>query len=154
MKPCAAGSVLGVEDHERPLRAPHRQGGLAAGDGDRVVSGHGTHHRACVRTPSLRLWRCRRSLLEGLRLCRLSSSALHGVDLTVSTMRAHHNGGPQNREFYDTNFGRAMYADGDEALGLLPLGSAEHQRGRPGTRDPRKGSIAAHAGDDAGTGRG
>ena len=55
---------------------------------------------------------------------------LHGVDLTLSTMRAYHDGGPQNGEFYDSDFGGAMYADGDEGLRLLPLGLDEDQRAR------------------------
>lgn len=55
---------------------------------------------------------------------------LYGVDLTVSTMRAYHDGGPQDGEFYDSDFGGAMYADGDEGLRLLPLGPQEDQRAR------------------------
>ena len=53
----------------------------------------------------------------------------------MSTMRAYHDGGPQNGEFYDTYFGRAMYADGDEALRLLPSGSEEHQRAKSRARE-------------------
>ncbi len=60
---------------------------------------------------------------------------LHGVDLTVSTMRAYHDGGPQHGEFYDSDFGGAMYADGDEGLRLLPLGMAEDQRARSLARE-------------------
>lgn len=50
---------------------------------------------------------------------------LHGMDLTVSVMRAHHDGGLQHGEFYDSGFGGAMYANGDEGLRLLPLGLDE-----------------------------
>ena len=60
---------------------------------------------------------------------------LDGVDLTVSTMRAYHDGGPKNGEFYDSDFGGAMYADGDEGLRLPPLEIAEDQRARSLARD-------------------
>jgi hypothetical protein len=53
---------------------------------------------------------------------------MHGVDLTVSTMRAYHDGGPQHGEFCDSDFDGAMYADGDEGLRLLPLGLEVDQR--------------------------
>ena len=62
MTPGAAGSVLGVEDHERALRASQevarRQGRLAAADDDHVAAGHGTHHQAGAR---VRKERCARS---------------------------------------------------------------------------------------------
>ena len=57
-------------------------------------------------------------------------AVLNGVDLTVSTMRACHDGGPQHGEFYDSDFGGAMYADGDEGLRLPPLQIAEDQRAK------------------------
>ena len=60
---------------------------------------------------------------------------LHGVDLTVSTMRAYHDGGPQHGEFYDSDFGGAMYADGDEGLRLPPLQIAEDQRAKSLARE-------------------
>ncbi len=60
---------------------------------------------------------------------------LRGVDLTVSTMRAYHDGGPQQGEFYDSDFGGAMYADGDEGLRLLPLALEEDQRARSLARE-------------------
>jgi hypothetical protein len=55
---------------------------------------------------------------------------LHGVDLTVSTTRAYHEGGPQDGEFYDSDFGGAMYAAGDEGLRLPALGAVEDQEAR------------------------
>lgn len=55
---------------------------------------------------------------------------LHGVDLTVSTMRAYHDGGPHNGEFYDSDFGGAMYADGDEGLRIPPIDPAMTERAR------------------------
>ncbi len=60
---------------------------------------------------------------------------LNGVDLTVSTMRAYHDGGPQHGEFYDSDFGGAMFADGDEGLRLPPVETAEDQRARSLARD-------------------
>lgn len=60
---------------------------------------------------------------------------LHGTDLTVSTMRAYHDGGPQHGEFYDSDFGGAMFADGDEGLRLPPVETAEDQRARSLARD-------------------
>lgn len=60
---------------------------------------------------------------------------LHGADLTVSTMRAYHDGGPQHGEFYDSDFGGAMYADGEEGLRLLPLGLEEDQLARSLARE-------------------
>ena len=60
---------------------------------------------------------------------------LYGVDLTVSTMRAYHDGGPQDGEFYDSDFGGAMYADGDEGLRLPPLSLPEDQRARSLARE-------------------
>lgn len=60
---------------------------------------------------------------------------LNGVDLTVSTMRAYHDGGQQHGEFYDSDFGGAMYADGDEGLRLPPLQIAEDQRAKSLARE-------------------
>jgi hypothetical protein len=53
---------------------------------------------------------------------------LHGVDLTRSTMRAYHDGGPQDGEFYDSDFGGPLYVDGEEALVLPALEVAEQRR--------------------------
>ena len=60
---------------------------------------------------------------------------LHGVGLTLSTTGAYHDGGPQHGEFYDSDFGGAMYADGDEGLRLPPLSIAENQRARSLARE-------------------
>jgi hypothetical protein len=55
---------------------------------------------------------------------------LHGVDLTASTMRAYHHGGPHHGEFYDSDFGGAMYADGDEGLRIPPIDPAMYESAR------------------------
>ena len=51
----------------------------------------------------------------------------HGVDLTRSTMAAYHDGGQQDGQFYDSDFGGPMYVDGDDGLVLPVLSRAEHQ---------------------------
>ena len=51
----------------------------------------------------------------------------HGADLTKSTMAAYHDGGPQHGQFYDSDFGGALYVDGDEALELPEISPAEHR---------------------------
>jgi hypothetical protein len=51
----------------------------------------------------------------------------HGEDLTRSTMAAYHDGGKRGGEFYDSDFGGALYAAGDEALALPQLGSDDHR---------------------------
>lgn len=42
----------------------------------------------------------------------------HELDLTKSTMHAYHDGGLNNGEFYDSDFGGPMYVGGDEGLEL------------------------------------
>lgn len=44
-----------------------------------------------------------------------------GTDLTESTMRAYHDGGSQDGQEYDDDFGGAVYVDGDGGLELAPL---------------------------------
>ncbi|WP_439590724.1 hypothetical protein [Hydrogenophaga sp.] len=51
----------------------------------------------------------------------------HGVDLTRSTMAAYHDGGQQDGQFYDSDFGGAMYVDGSEGLALPALSRADHR---------------------------
>jgi hypothetical protein len=51
----------------------------------------------------------------------------HGMDLTKSTLAAYHDGGPQHGQFYDSDFGGALYVDGDEALELPEISPAEHR---------------------------
>lgn len=48
-----------------------------------------------------------------------------GADLTKSTMRAYHDGGSHNGEFYDSDFGGPLFVDGDEGLLLPPLSRAD-----------------------------
>lgn len=50
-----------------------------------------------------------------------------GVDLTRSTMAAYHDGGERNGQFYDSDFGGPLYADGDEGLELPELSRASHR---------------------------
>jgi hypothetical protein len=51
----------------------------------------------------------------------------HGADLTASTMAAYHDGGQQDGQFYDSDFGGPMYVDGDEGVVLPVLGPAGHR---------------------------
>ena len=55
-------------------------------------------------------------------------SLLHGVDLTRSAMRAYHDGGPNDGEFYHSDFGGPLYVDGEKALVLPALEEAEQRR--------------------------
>ncbi|QOF77561.1 hypothetical protein [Variovorax sp. 38R] len=50
---------------------------------------------------------------------------LHGYDLTVSTMRAYHDGGERDGQFYDSDFGGGLYAAGDEGLELPDISKAQ-----------------------------
>ena len=53
----------------------------------------------------------------------LHFAKLIGTDLTRSNMRAYHDGGPQDGQEYDDDFGGPAYADGDEGIKLPPLDS-------------------------------
>jgi hypothetical protein len=53
---------------------------------------------------------------------------LHGVDLTRSTMAAYHDGGPQDWQFYDSDFGGNLYVSGNEPIELPELNHAEHRK--------------------------
>lgn len=59
----------------------------------------------------------------------------HGADLTKSTMAAYHDGGPQHGQFYDSDFGGALYVDGDEALELPEISRAEHREAKALARE-------------------
>lgn len=50
-----------------------------------------------------------------------------GDDLCRSTLAAYHDGGQQDGDFYDSDFGGAMYVAGDEGLALPDLNRAGHQ---------------------------
>ena len=50
---------------------------------------------------------------------------LYGHDLTVSTMRAYHDGGERDGQFYDSDFGGGLYAAGDEGLDLPSISKAQ-----------------------------
>ncbi|MGJ7602769.1 hypothetical protein ACSFA7_00385 [Variovorax sp. LT1R20] len=57
---------------------------------------------------------------------------LHGRDLTISTMRAYHDGGERDGQFYDSDFGGGLYAAGDEGLELPNI--SEDQRAEAAKR--------------------
>lgn len=59
----------------------------------------------------------------------------HGVDLTQSTMAAYHDGGARDGQFYDSDFGGALYADGDEALALPQLKPVERRDAQARARE-------------------
>lgn len=50
---------------------------------------------------------------------------LHGHDLTISTMRAYHDGGERDGQFYDSDFGGGLYVAGDEGLELPSISKAQ-----------------------------
>jgi hypothetical protein len=119
------------EAHASWLHMAARQGDRSAleelaGQGDAWAEEHfaeqGDIHwlrmaaeRAVVVGDAMRAWTWQYLALE------------HGVDLTRSTMAAYHDGGQQDGQFYDSDFGGAMYVDGDEGLVLPDLGRAEHR---------------------------
>ena len=49
-----------------------------------------------------------------------------GEDLTLSTLAARHDGGSNDGEFYDSDFGGPLYVDGDEGLALPELERNQH----------------------------
>lgn len=49
----------------------------------------------------------------------------HGLDLTESTKRAYHDGGSNDGEFYDSDFGGPMHVDGYEGLRLPEISDAQ-----------------------------
>lgn len=49
----------------------------------------------------------------------------HGQDLTTSSLRARHDGGSNDGEFYDSDFGGPMYLDGDEGLELPEISEGQ-----------------------------
>jgi hypothetical protein len=72
---------------------------------------------------------------------------LHGLDLTVSTMTARHEGGARDGEFYDSDFGGPLYVSGDEGLALAPLKAADDgealEKPWPSTRSTGRRSRSA-----------
>lgn len=83
-----------------------------SGDADWLRS---AAERALTKGDALRAWTWRYLALE------------HGVDLTKSTMAAYHDGGERDGQFYDSDFGGALYAAGDEALAFPQLRPVEHR---------------------------
>jgi hypothetical protein len=58
-----------------------------------------------------------------------------GEDLTISTLAARHDGGSNDGEFYDSDFGGPLYVDGDEGLVLPELDRAQHREAKATARD-------------------
>lgn len=50
----------------------------------------------------------------------------YGIDLTRSTLVGRHNGGQHHGAFYDSDFGGAIFVDGEEGLELPQLTSKQH----------------------------
>jgi hypothetical protein len=53
-------------------------------------------------------------------------SQLHGVDLTESSLAAYHDGGEQDGQFYDSDFGGPLFVAGEEAFPAPELDAAGH----------------------------
>lgn len=62
-----------------------------------------------------------------------------GDDLTLSTLAARHDGGSNNGDFYDSDFGGPLYVDGDEGLGLPELDRTQHQEAKAKAQDILRG---------------
>ncbi|MFD1840123.1 hypothetical protein [Paracidovorax cattleyae] len=58
-----------------------------------------------------------------------------GDDLTHSTLAARHDGGSNDGEFYDSDFGGPLYVDGNEGLVLPELDSLQHKVAKATARD-------------------
>lgn len=58
-----------------------------------------------------------------------------GDDLTRSTLAARHDGGSNDGDFYDSDFGGPLYVDGDEGLVLPELDQAQHLQAKAKARD-------------------
>lgn len=54
----------------------------------------------------------------------------HELDLTRSSLRARHDGGSNDGEFYDSDFGGPLYVDGDEGLQLPEIAEEEMKTAR------------------------
>lgn len=50
----------------------------------------------------------------------------HGHDLTRSTLAARHEGGSNHGDFYDSDFGGALYVDGEEGVALPSMTASQH----------------------------
>ena len=61
-----------------------------------------------------------------------------GDDLTHSTLAARHDGGSNDGEFYDSDFGGPLYVDGDEGLVLPELDRAQHGEAKAQARTIRR----------------
>jgi hypothetical protein len=62
-----------------------------------------------------------------------------GKDLTESTLAARHDGGSNDGEFYDSDFGGPLYVDGDEGLALPELTRDQHREAKAKAQDLLRG---------------
>lgn len=62
-----------------------------------------------------------------------------GKDLTKSTLAARHDGGSNDGEFYDSDFGGPLYVDGDEGLALPELTQDQHREAKAEAQDILRG---------------
>lgn len=58
-----------------------------------------------------------------------------GDDLTHSTLAARHDGGSNDGEFYDSDFGGPLYVDGDEGLALPEMEDVQHRDAKAKARN-------------------
>lgn len=82
-----------------------------------------TAERALIENNPVRAW-----IRQYVALAR-------GEDLTISTLAARHDGGSNDGEFYDSDFGGPLYVDGDEGLVLPELDRAQHREAKATARD-------------------
>ena len=57
------------------------------------------------------------------------------IEHTTLNLAAYHDGGQQDGQFYDSDFGGPMYVDGDEGLVLPHLSHAGHQEAKANARE-------------------
>ena len=62
-----------------------------------------------------------------------------GEDLTRSTLAARHDGGSNDGEFYDSDFGGPLYVDGEEGLALPELAREQHREAKAKAQDLLRG---------------
>lgn len=78
----------------------------------------GAAERALAHGDALRAWTWHYLALE------------HGVDLTKSSMAAYHDGGENDGQFYDSDFGGPAYVSGEVGLELPELNRSGHREAR------------------------
>jgi hypothetical protein len=72
-------------------------------------------------------------------------SQMHGVDLTRSSLAACHDGGEQDGEFYDSDFGGPLYVAGAEAFAGPALSEDGHRAAKAAARAIFEPAVAAQA---------